>query len=331
MLQVFRDNQFLTVIFVFLYFGVFGANILLYPNLNLDNFQELPSTWGQLLMSWISLPLLNQICFSLLILIQAFTINALVNQYKLSKEYSFITAVCFIVLHFTYPNIDSCSPPVVANTFLLWALYSLLGSYDKKVSLGTIFNIGFAVAIAALIYHGCIVYFLWAVFGLLIIRSFDLQEFILLVSGFFIPFFLLGAYHFLGNNFDNWWQNTIGVHYSNMNVLYDSNTSLYIMLAILVIPFFLALGNLQGLYEKTTTREKKYINAVLLMPIIGLLSFFVQNNLYSFHYIVFFVPISILLSISLQSYKSRVIAELIHFVLFMLCLGIQYQTFFFQS
>lgn len=329
MLQLFRDNQIFTIVFVLLYFLLFGANIWFYPN-DLSSFEELPSTLGAWIMPWIQQPTNNKVAFSILLLVQAFTVNSIVNNFKLTKHYSYITAVCFILLHFSYSSIDSCSPPMLANTFLLWSLYSIFSSYEKRVSLGTIFNIGFSAAIATLLYNGFAGYFFWILIGLLIVRSFNFQELVLLIAGFFIPFFLLGTYHFLGNNLNQWMDQELMLHYSSMLVYYDTNTLLYLLLGILTTPIILALANLQGLYFKTTAKEKKYINVVLLMPFMALLSFFFQAELYPYHFLIFVIPMSILLSITLQSYKSLAASEAIHFVLFMLCLGIQYQTFFFQ-
>lgn len=329
MLQIFRDNQIFTILFVFVYFLLFGANIWLYPN-DLTSFEELPSTLSTWVMHWVSNPTYNKIAFSILLLAQAFTANAIVNNFRLTKHYSYITAICFILLHFSYSGIDSCSPVMLANTFMLWSLYSMFSSYEKRVSLGTIFNIGFAAAAAALFYNGFTGYFFWVVIGLTIVRSFDFQEFIVVVGGFFVPFFLLGTYHFLGDNFYQWLDQEVMLHYSQMVVHYDTNVFLYLLLGILLTPLLLAFVNLQGLYFKTTAREKKYINVVLLMPFVALLSFLFQTELYAYHFVIFILPMSILLSITLQSYKSLAAAEAIHFVLFMLCLGIQYQTFFFQ-
>ncbi len=328
-LQLFRDNQIFTILFVFLYFLLFGANIWLYPN-DLTLFEELPSTLSTWVMQWLLHPTSNKMAFSILLLIQAFTVNSIVNNFKLTKHYSYITAICYILLHFSYFNIDSCSPVMLANTFLLWSLYSMCNSYEKRVSLGTIFNIGFAAAVAALFYNGFISYFFWITIGLLIVRSFDFQEFLLLIGGFFIPFFLLGMYHFLGDSFDQWIDQELMSHYSTMIVHYETNTALYLLLGIISTPLLLAIGNLQALYFKTTAREKKYIHTVLLMPFMALLSLLFQDQLYSYHFVIFMVPMSILLSITLQSYKSLAASEAVHFILFMLCLGIQYQTFFFQ-
>jgi len=328
-LQLFRDNQIFTILFVFLYFLLFGANIWFYPN-DLSSFEVLPSTLGAWTMHWIKHPTINKIAFSILLLAQAFSVNAIVNNFRLTKHYSYITAACFILLHFSYSSIDSCSPPMLANTFLLWSLYSMCSSYEKRVSLGTIFNIGFSAAIATLFYNGFSCYFCWIIIGLFIVRSFDFQEFILLIAGFFIPFLLLGTYHFSSGHLSQWMAQELSLHYSTMLVHYDTNVALYLLLGIFALPLLLAIGNLQSLYFKTTAREKKYINVVLLMPFMALFSFLFQADLYAYHFVLFIIPLSILLSITLQSYKSLAASEAIHFVLFMLCLGIQYQTFFFQ-
>lgn len=309
---------------------MFAANIWLYPNTNLETFQDLPSTFSNNLFEWIGTPLANKIAFCILILTQAFTVNAIVSHFKLAKQFSFIPAVCYILIHFSYVDIDSCTPVLVANTFMLWALFSLFSSYDKRVEMGTIFNVGFSVAVATLFYHGHVVFFVWIIMSLLIVRSFDPQEFIVLIMGFFVPFFLLGTYHFIGDNLGNWWQNDLMIHYKTMNSHITYDLQLYLLMGILAISFLLAASNLQGLYFKTTSKEKKFINIVFLMPVIAMLSFFFQNELYSYHYVIFFVPISILLAITLQSYKSQAATESIHFIIFMICMGIQFQAFFFQ-
>lgn len=330
MLKIFRDNQIFIALFVICYFVIFGANTWLYPNNNLLTIQDLPTTLGTPIYTWMSDPFINKICFSVLLLVQAFYINTIVNRYKVNKEPSFIPAICFIALHFIYTDIDCCSPVMVANTFLIWSLHSLWASYDKNAYLGAIFNAGFGVAMAALFYHGHLVFFPWVVIALLMIRSFDLQEFILILAGFFIPFFLLGTYHFLGDNLSNWISTELGINYFNSKIHISFNSIFYIAIFVLLSCFGLAISNLNGLYFKTTSREKKYINISFLMMLMACFSFLFQHNIYSYHLLIFLIPSAVLLSITLQSYKSALASELVHLILFMICMGIQYQSFFFQ-
>lgn len=329
MLQLFRNNQIFTVFFVLAYALVFSINTWLYEGIALSSFEQLPSTIGSWLMDWLDSSTVNHLAFVLLLLIQAFVVNFLVNQYRLAKHYSYVPAISYILIHFAGVDIDICTPVMLGNSFLLWAFYSLLRSYEKRISLAIIFNIGFATAMASLCYHGFVVYFWWMILAVLIVRSFDPQEFIILLGGYFVPFFLLGTYHFIQDNLSNWLDTEIWVHYQQMNIHYDAHLNFYLLLALLATPVLLALIQLQTLYFKTTAKEKKYINMVLCMPFVGCLSFFLQSHLYAYHFMVLAIPVSILLSLVLQSFKSLAIAELLHLVFFMIVLGIQYQQFFF--
>lgn len=331
MLQLFRNNQIFTVLFVLIYALVFSVNTWLYEGISFASFEQLPSTIGIWLIDWVDNPISNRITFILLLLLQAFVVNLLVNHFRLAKHSSYVPAMAYILVHFAGVGIDICSPVMLANCFILWALYSLLCSYEKRVSLATVFNIGFATAMAALCYYGFIVYSVWMILALLLLRSFDPQEFIILLGGFFVPFFLLGTYHFINSNLGHWLNTEIWVHYQQMMVHYDTTIGLYLLVGFFASPVLLALLQLQTLHFKTTAKEKKYINMVLWMPFIGALSFLFQSHLYAYHFLVLAVPAAILLSLVLQSFKSLALAELFHLILFMLALGVQYQQFFFYS
>ncbi len=329
MLQLFRNNQIFTVIFVLIYALIFSVNTWLYEGTPLASFEQLPSTIGNWLIDWFRSPGINRLIFVVVLLLQAFVVNFLVNEFKLAKQYSYVPAIAYILVHFSGADIDLCSPVMLGNCFLLWALYNLFLSYAKRVSLAIVFNIGFATAMAALCYHGFVIYFWWMLIALLLLRAFDPQEFIILLGGFFVPFFLLGTYHFVNDNFSNWLQTEIWIHYQQMTVHYDSTLSLYILIGLFVAPVLFALLQISTLHFKTTVREKKYINAVLWMPFIGVLGFFLQSHLYSYHFLTLAIPVAILWSLVLQSFKSIGLAELLHLVFFMLALGLQYQQFFF--
>ena len=327
MLQFFRNNNFFTSFLVILYFTFFSINIWLYPNDNLLKLEAFPSTLSNLFFNlFIDTPFKNKLWYSIFLLLQAFLINGIISYFKLTKRQTYITAICFIMIHFSYHDIDLTTPVLIANTLLLWSIFNLFASSDNRISLGKVFNVGFSIGIAALLYNGNAVFIVWALFSLYIIRAFNPQEYILLIFGFCLPFYFIGTYHFLNNNLELWIQQEILVHYNNMNTQFHVDNQLYLLIGIMISIYFLALVNMQNIYYKTTARKKKNITAIYLMPAIGLFSFFVQKDLNSYHFISFFVPLGILLSLSLQSLRSNALIEGIHFILFILCFGIQFQS-----
>lgn len=330
-LQLFRDNQPLVALLVLGYCCLFIGNTYWYPNADFDSIAKLPSSLLDGIQTLFAAPQWNWLVFGISILLQAYLINAIANEFRLNKQSSYITAICYILLHFSAIDLDAFTPVVVANFFLIWAIYSLFRSYDKKVSMGTVFNVGFATSMAALCYHGASIYIIWAIVGFLLVRSFAPQEMLVLMGGLFIPFFLMGTYQFLYDNLGNWWATEVVAHYSNMQLVFQQHNQWLLLVGILLAPSLLAFLNLRGLYFKTTAKEKKYINAILVMPIIGWFSLFLQQEVYSYHFALLLLPLSILLSLSLQVYKQVLLAEMLHLLLFMSCIGIQYQASFFSS
>lgn len=330
MLQLFRNYQIPTVLLVLLYLLVLSTNLWLYPHSLLSTVDDLPSTLGQWLMSWLTNSGTNRIFFTLIVWVQALVLNGLVNQFRLAKHTTFIPAILFILMHFTGPELDICSPVVFANGFLIWCLHQLWRSGEKRVPLGVIFNIGFTAAMAALCYHGFFVLLFWVMLAWVVVRSFDPQEFILLLGGFGVPFFLMGTYHFVNDNLGNWWSQELGVHYRELQVYYTQEATWPITVGLLAIGALIVLVQWSSIQFKTTTREKQAIQATLLLALVLGFSFLVQAQLYSYHFVVFAVPFGILLSLALQSMKSYAMAEMLHLLLFLGIIGLQYHRFFFQ-
>lgn len=315
---------------VIFYLLVLSANGWIYPSDWLQSFSTVPATFLFFIQDWLETPSWNQLLFFLLILGQAYYLNFLVGAYKITRQYTNVPAICFLLLHFVHLDGDIATPIIFANTFLLGALHCVLDAYSKKASLGTIFNIGFWIGVAALFYSSYMVYIVWGIIALLVVRTFDLQEFILIILGYLIPFFLAGTWHYALDDFQQWWLVDIWGRNQAVSYSFDWNMQIWTMIGLLLLPYLLAILNLGGLQFKTTTKEKKYIYVLLLLPVVGLLTFLVQSNIPGYHFYTFIVPIGILFGLVTQSYKNALWAELLHLLIFMTCMGIQYQNFFFQ-
>lgn len=330
MLQLFRNAQLPTALLVLVYLLILSLNTWFYPHPLVEELDQLPSTLGQWLLHWVRSPAVNRFAFVGLVFIQALVLNAWVNQFRLAKKTTFVPAVAYVWMHFIGSTADICSPVVLGNCFVLWSLHQLWSSGEKRASLGTIFNIGFAAAMAALCYHGFVVLFLWIILGWLLIRTFDVQEFILLVGGFGVPFFLMGTYQFGRDNLGNWWQQEVLAHYTQWVPHFTQEPTWLISLGLLGLLLVVTLVQWGTIQFKTNAREKKAQQSVLLMALLMGLSFLVQSQLYLYHFLVFAVPFGVLYSLSLQAFQSRAWAEVLHLILLLAVIGLQYQAFFFQ-
>ncbi|MCH2043839.1 MAG: hypothetical protein MK212_06820 [Saprospiraceae bacterium] len=271
-------------------------------------------------VNWLQFPL----AFSLIIL-QALTINGFVNKNRLAKHFNYITAICYILIINCFTDVDSLNPVLIANTFLLLGLHALYHTYEKKVSTIDIYNAGFYVALASLCYFSTSIYFLGFSIGLIVMRPLDWREGAILLSGFVTPLFLVGTYFYLTDNFMWWWEHDIARHFNGIIHNLKFSWAFYLGLGIIVFVFLWSLLNVSNLYYRTTIREQKGINIIFLLVFVTSLSLLIQHTLDIFYFAILAIPITILLSMNLQSIKKRSAAEFIHLLFLLACISIQYQ------
>ena len=100
---------------------------------------------------------------TILIFFQAIIINSMMNSNRITKESSLFPGLLFILLQTLIPDFNYLSPAMMANTFLVMALWNISTSYKKTGKSGEIFNTGIFIGIAML---------------------FDISYFVFLVCGF---------------------------------------------------------------------------------------------------------------------------------------------------
>lgn len=135
--------------------------------------------------------------FQLLIISQALRINVLLSQLKMFQQISYLPAFVYVLLTATFPYWDVISSGLVANSLVIWILLKLLKLYDQNKPQTIEFNIGLIVGVSILLYEPIAILIPVVFFALTIIRPFKLTEWLVLLMGIVLPFYLLFAFVFL--------------------------------------------------------------------------------------------------------------------------------------
>lgn len=324
MLQLFRNNQLYTIVGVFIYLLLFytpqwiNNEGITAQHISTAGFLAKPLYSTLLPYSW-----LVRAIFAALLLLQAILLNNLIQEHRLAKRPTYITAISYVLVAFLLQSNEGLSPAFLANTFLLFSLTNLYHSYDKNVSMARIFNVGFWIAVAALCYFSASVALIWGAVGLWLMRSFDWREWLIYGSGFFIPFFWVGVYQFWIGNLSIWLSTEIlpnyGWHWQI--ILQDTHIAAFAVVGLLAL---WSVANGLSLYYKTSIREQKSINVIFWLMWLLPLSLLSQNSVQIEHLAILTIPLAALLSLNLQSIANNRIAELLHLLLFFACIWIQY-------
>ncbi|MDX1665875.1 MAG: hypothetical protein R3350_01540 [Saprospiraceae bacterium] len=315
MLSIFRTNQLLASFLLVFYLAILHAPAwLASPTYSLPAVGFL----GQFIYEHISPDgYLGRILTILIVLFQAFFINVLVRDFRLSREINLFPGLFFALIASSFPEFLVLSPVHLANTFLLVAFYQIANTYRRSSSAaGLIFNAGFWIGIASFIYPSYILFGLYIVVGLETLRALRMGEVLIALCGLVTPYLLAGAAFFWFDELPYLYrlQFVEGLALGDfpspdLSLLNIIRLGLYGLILLIVLFSF-------NLYKfKKVIQVQKRISLLYWMLIVGFFTMLIQGNIQMDHLLVLAIPLGIFLSFNISE-GSPNWAALWHFLLF---------------
>jgi hypothetical protein len=207
--------------------------------------------------------------FQLLIISQALRLNVLLSQLKMFQQISYLPAFVYVLLTATFSYWDVISSGLVANSLVIWILLKLLKLYDQNKPQTIEFNIGLIVGVSILLYEPIAILIPVVLSAVTIIRPFKLTEWLVLIMGIVLPFYLLFAFVFLTQSDPHFRQYFPKLDWKNPLVQPEWN----IISGLIVIGIQLAIGIFywQQQQNRFIIQVRKYWGVLLLVL---LLTFF---------------------------------------------------------
>jgi hypothetical protein len=214
-------------------------------------------------------PIYFSIVAILLLFIQAFMINYIVNEYRMISRQTFLPAMAYLLVTSLLPEWNYLSSPMLASTLILWCFLRLFSLYSASRSMGPLFNIGLVMGISSYIYFPSASFLICILLGILILKPFRLNEIILFLLGALTPYYFFGIYLFLADKFsiENFVPN-VSVHVPEVK----SSIYLAITTCLIAIPFVAGGFFVQSHLHKMLIQVRKNWSIILLYL---LLAFFV--------------------------------------------------------
>ncbi len=280
---------------------------------------------GSIFADWLyetlSLSDLNYTIFAfLLVLIQTLMINFLANRHKIQEEENYLPALFYVLISSCSVLFFGLSPVLLGMTFLIPAMYNLLMIYKIKEAGAHHFNAGFFIACASLCYGSLSLFIIFGLIAILNLRSFNIREFLQLISGFLVPYIILFTiFFYMGDVIDGFWAYIISF-YDRFHLENSFNSQNYLSLIILGIVLIILLSQYFSFLEKKNIKTKKQINLLYIFIIFIVLSAFVQSGVWIEHLVLLAIPYSILMSLWMLKMNKKWLAELTHLALFLFIL-----------
>ena len=321
MLTFFRTNQqFLNILLLF-YLAIMRASTFMQTTNIVPHGHGMLTDWTYAFFPPLSI--LGAILAFFLVFFQATTINVMIARYRVATDISLLPGVFYCLFTSLMPDFLLLSSILLANTFLIFALYNLFDAYKNNYVAGRIFDAGLWLGVASLFHFSYIFLGFWGIICLGILRGFRFKEFLMLLIGLIVPLFLTGAYSF--------WIGKMPLFrahfFQNMGIIsfipYNSSM-IYVKIGIIILFLLLILVASSQFFSRRNITAQKYISMVYWLMLFCSLIIFTQRGIDVTQLLILSIPMSILLSMTFQRIAPAM-AEALHMLLLMVALILQFE------
>lgn len=314
MLSIFRTNQIFTGILYIFYIIVLWHPLFLFhfPAVHLTS-----GALGNILNEWSKNNIFaSEVSAIILLWGQAILVSALVNRHRISSDSNLIPGLIYILVASCFREFLQLSPVLVANTFFLLAIYNLFDAYKKSSCADLLFNTGWWLGIASLFYMPFIYFIVFCFIGINILRSPNFKEYLMVLIGLAVAYFLAGVYFFWQGQlpwfFEQQFQQPAGFIFNHLKWEYSASIKAGIFLCLVLFALFNA-----GTYTyKQNISTQKFVNVLFWALFFGGIVVLFQKQISLDNLLVAAIPLGIFLGISFSSIRNRLAGEMFHLILF---------------
>ncbi|MFT4152828.1 hypothetical protein [Parafilimonas sp.] len=145
-------------------------------------------------------PYLASLLFILLIFLLALQLNFVLNALRMYSRQGNAAALAFLLFSALLPQFNVLSTALFACNLFIWILYSACSLYAASRPKAAIYNFGMFCGLSILLYYPSFPLVIIAFLTLMIIRSFKINEWFVLLFGLLTPAYFLISYLFLTGN-----------------------------------------------------------------------------------------------------------------------------------
>lgn len=227
-----------------------------------------------------------------LILIQAFYLNKVMNNYNFFGKPGFLVALLYLVLASIDDSLHVLSPILICNFIFIRMIDKLIGIYHREQAMTTMFDLGMLVGVGSLIYFPFAAMLLPVWVGLRLFRPFFWREWLAPILGFLTVMFLVWVYFFWLDQTDTF----IAFWPAEFRFSFDFTKSgfrEYLVWASVFVTLILFLNVLRENIFKRVVQIRKIVQLLMVMLLAGFLAFFLDQDTDGTQFLLVAIPLSI--------------------------------------
>jgi hypothetical protein len=243
-------------------------------------------------------------------------------KYQLTSSKNYFILFFFVTICATVKDFQFLNPILIALFFIILSFYRLFESYRRSSIAYSFFEASFLIALAGLFYSNSLYLIVFIITAFTILRQFNMREFIFVILGFMLPFFMVSFFsYYYTNNFFLFLDHIVSAYSMDVDrfqQIDDFMLAYLIVLGVMTIISVLFLFN--NLYiEKVQNRN--FFQVFFWFLMIAVLLFIFLHAVQLEVLLFLSLPLSFIFSNFLNKSKIKWLKELLLFLyLFVLLL-----------
>lgn len=223
----------------------------------------------------------------------AFVLNFIMHQHQILIKKSWLPALLFLVLSSSTKGFLWLNPQLIAGIFILLSLYFLLETYRMDNAIILIFNAGFFIGMATLFYFPSIVFILFSIIAIILLRPFTFRDWLIMLLGSTIMPIYVCVYYFWHNQLYIKWQELVVIPIINRAFFINIQQEFYCIVAVMAFLFLVSAFKFLTGADSSALKTKMGISVMIWFLVFAILGLLVAQNLSVAGTIFAFFPISI--------------------------------------
>lgn len=278
MLNLFLSGRGRTIFILPVILLIFGVKSFIHPEVIIDAPSYLFGKFDEFLSDYIYIKLILGI-FSISII--AFYINNVFNSNGFYQPENTLPSLLFVIMIAAWSGFHFFSPFLISLLFILIGLNRLLKVYHQKNIFSEVFDAGFFLGLAAIIYYPLVLFIISYWMFISLNRAFNFREYLFPLLGLLLPFFFLSVYFFYFElPFDF-------LHIALMDdvdsLISISSLTQRIFLVLSGVAFVLALPFFIRQISRSKIKTKNSKRLILILFLNSFLIYFLSFSFYPIH------------------------------------------------
>lgn len=237
-------------------------------------------------------------------LISALYVNKMITDHKLIEKPGYLPAMNYLLLQMLLPELNSFHI-ICVNILLIITLKLMIIVYKNDKPINNLISAGFLSGSITMIWSEAVIYFVWLYISLLIMRPSSLREWIMILTGFILPFYLLSSLLYLTDELK--FHHIFSIHTLNFilpSLIIFDWIRIGIILLIPLLFFVISTGQI----SKLLIQGRKTFIITLLLSFVTIFFLLFDLSYLSSQLGLIILPASILMStLMLNSRKNLVL------------------------